>query len=53
MKLKVPEDYQGEIKDADNVRYFAKNGTVEIPDEKLHDGFWGMGFVRIEEPKAK
>ena len=50
MKLNVPQDYTGAIRDAEGVQYAPVDGVVEIPDEKVHDGFWGFGFTVYQEP---
>ena len=54
MILNIPHDFHGEIRDATGQTYTsAPDGTVEIPDEHVHDGFWGMGFTRAEPTVAK
>ena len=49
MKLRVPETYTGTITDADGEAHEAICGFVTIPDDKMHDGLYGFGFVRVEE----
>jgi len=47
MKLIVPKEYTGSIIDASGQTYAAApDGTVDVPDELVHYGFWGCGFIR-------
>ena len=49
MKFKVPDTFTGSIIDSDGEFYIkGVDGTVDIPDDKVHDGFYGYGFERVE-----
>lgn len=52
MKLRVPDTFVGEVRDVDLLVYNIVDGVVDIPDDKVHDGLWGMGFTQDTSAKA-
>ena len=46
MKLNVPKEFIGEVRDMDGKLYSPVKGCVEIPDDKVSDNLWSYGFTR-------
>lgn len=48
MRLVQPKEYK-ETLTIDGVAYAAFGGIVTIPDEKVHDGLFALGFYNAPE----
>jgi hypothetical protein len=48
MKLNVPKEFIGEVRDADGKQYMPVDGVVDVPDNKVTDSMWAYGFSRVE-----
>lgn len=45
MKLIVPADFLGDVRDVNGTIYPVVKGIVDMPDALVHDGLWGYGFI--------